>query len=225
MVYALSANRIISCRTHLVLIMASCEVYKGEQESSSERGFMAKHAENTEEKSIILQLIHTARLQRTRAAELLNEIGLFPGQDQVLQSLFRQLDTPNESAESDPASETATGLAVRAEGIAMGDLAAELRVRAPTVSKTIARLTAQGLVERRAANDDKRQVYVALTETGRARARSIEAITAQLEAELTQGLDAKDRKRFRKLLRKAAKNLAHATGDPIHGEDHDEGED
>jgi len=170
------------------------------------------------EKSVILQLIHTARLQRTRAAFLLQEIGLFPGQEQVLQSLWRR-----ETALKEPVQEIETGGAANGSlyGMAMGDLAAELRVRAPTVSKTVARLSAQGLVERRGAGTDKRQVYVTLTPEGRKRADAIDAITSRLENELTDGLDAKDRKRFRKLLRKAAKNLAAAAGDQalVDGED------
>ena len=166
---------------------------------------MVKNSGNTGEKSVILQLIHTARLQRTRAAGLLQEIGLFPGQEQVLQSLSRKEAEQNGSAANDlPRSDA---------GMAMGDLASELRVRAPTVSKTVARLTAQGLVERQGAGNDKRQVYVRLTGEGRKRASAIDAITTRLETELTEGLDAKDRKRFRKMLRKAAKNLAAATGD------------
>ena len=162
---------------------------------------MTKQSDGMDEKSIALQLIHTARLQRTRAAELLNDIGLFPGQDQVLQSLARKESGGSSDDEID--------------GIAMGDLAAELRVRAPTVSKTIARLSTQGLVERKGAGLDKRQVYVKLTEEGRRRASQIDAITRQMESELVDGLDSKDRKRFRKLLRKAAKNLANATGEHL----------
>lgn len=170
---------------------------------------MVKNADATDkvsEKSVILQLIHTARLQRTRAAGLLQEIGLFPGQDQVLQSLSRReaMNGDGDAAAADHDGDL---------GMAMGDLATELRVRAPTVSKTVARLTAQGLVERKGAGNDKRQVYVRLTSEGRRRAGVIDAINSRLESELTDGLDAKDRKRFRKLLRKAAKNLAAATGD------------
>ena len=53
---------------------------------------MGKQPGPQEEKSVVLQLIHTARLQRTRAAALLAEIGLFPGQDQVLQCLLMLSD-------------------------------------------------------------------------------------------------------------------------------------
>ena len=157
-----------------------------------------KQSAGADDKSVMLHLIQTARLQRTRAAELLQQIGLFPGQDQVLQSLARH-ETQREQNPDAP-------------GTAMGDLADELHVRAPTISKTVARLTTQGLVERKGAGLDKRQVYVTLTEEGRKRATAIDAISKQLEAELIDGLDAKDRKRFRKLLRKAAKNLAVAAG-------------
>jgi DNA-binding MarR family transcriptional regulator len=170
---------------------------------------MGKQPGPQEEKSVVLQLIHTARLQRTRAAALLAEIGLFPGQDQVLQCLLRH------GAKSEGGAEEALGMP-------MGDLAIELHVRAPTVSKTIARLTAQGLVERKGVDTDKRQVRVTLTQEGRVRAVSIDAITERLEDELTSGLDGKERKRFRKMLRRAARNLAALSGD---ADGHDEAED
>jgi len=178
---------------------------------------MGKQPGPQEEKSVVLQLIHTARLQRTRAAALLAEIGLFPGQDQVLQCLLRHGSKSGGGAEE--------ASAAPAPGMPMGDLALELHVRAPTVSKTIARLTAQGLVERKGADTDKRQVRVTLTQEGRVRAVSIDAITERLEGELTNGLDGKERKRFRKMLRKAARNLAALSGDAGGHEEAEDGED
>ncbi len=156
---------------------------------------MAKNSSQNPDKSISVQLVLTARLYRTRSAEMLATLGLFPGQDQVLQSMLR----------AEASSESDEGL--RTTGIPMGDLAADLRVRAPTVSKTIARLSIQGLVERKTIGKDRRHVHVCLTEEGRTRAKAIEIIATKIEAEITDGLDSKERKRFRKLLRKVAKNL------------------
>ncbi|BBF93904.1 MarR family winged helix-turn-helix transcriptional regulator [Blastochloris tepida] len=151
-------------------------------------------------KTVGYRLNHTARLQRARAARLLAGLGLFPGQETVLKLL----------AEGD--------------GRTMGDLAGALRVRPPTASKTIARLAVQGLVERRASNGDGRLVRVHLTEAGRARADAIDGIWHALEQEMVEGLDGKDRKRLRKLLRRIEKNLAARLGTESH-EHEDDAED
>jgi DNA-binding MarR family transcriptional regulator len=134
-------------------------------------------------KTVGFELLHAARLHRARSAQLLGEIGLFPGQEQVLTLLAEDERT-------------------------MGDLATSLRVRPPTASKTIARLSAQGLVERRGSNGDGRTVRVGLTEEGRMRATAVEAVWRALEAEAVAGLDPKDRKRLRKLLRKLGQNVS-----------------
>ena len=139
-------------------------------------------------KTIGYRLTHTARLQKVLAARLLSEIGLFPGQDRVLKLLLEK------------------------DGRTMGDLAEVLRVRPPTVSKTIARLTSQGLVERRAGEGDGRLVRVFLTAAGRERSGFIDKIQHNLEAELTRGLNGKERRRLRKLMRKIEKNLMHQLG-------------
>lgn len=139
-------------------------------------------------KTIGYRLNHTARLQRALAARLLSDLGLFPGQEAVLK-LLAELD-----------------------GRTMGDLAAALRVRPPTASKTIARLTSQGLVERRTTDGDGRLVRVFLTDTGRERSTAIDGVWEAMENEIVGGLDTKERKRLRKLLRKVEKNLAERLG-------------
>lgn len=133
-------------------------------------------------------LVLAARLHRLRASQLLSSIGLFPGQDSVLQVL------------------------AGAKDMAMGDLAEALQVRPPTASKTIARLAAQGLVVRSSSEGDGRVVRVALTDAGRALTDRIGELNAALEAELVARLDGKDKKRLRKLLRKAASALGELTG-------------
>ena len=96
----------------------------------------------------------------------------------------------------------------------MGELAEALNVKAPTVSKTIARLSQQSLVERKVGENDGRLVRVGLTQAGRDRAAALVGLADHIEQDLTRGLDNKDRKRLRRLLRKAAKNLAKASGRP-----------
>lgn len=144
-------------------------------------------------KTVGYELLHAARLHRARSAQLLTGLGLFPGQEQVLTLLAAE------------------------NGRTMGDLAAELRVRPPTASKTVARLAAQGLVERRAMNGDGRVVRVELTDEGRRRAEAVDAVWGELEREASEGIDGKERKKLRKLLRKLGRNVGAkiAGGSPV----------
>lgn len=137
------------------------------------------------EKSVGRALLVTARLHRARMGERLNALGLFPGQEQALKAL-------------QPAPMT------------MGELASLLRVKPPTVSKTIGRLSTQGLVTREGGGRDGRLVQVALTEIGHKTAEALDAVWTQVEEELLDRLDGKERKQLRRLLRKAAKGLSKA---------------
>ncbi|WP_430911310.1 MarR family winged helix-turn-helix transcriptional regulator [Methylobacterium sp. sgz302541] len=139
-------------------------------------------------KSVGWALVQAARLHRSRIGDRLAALGLFAGQEQVVQAL------------------------AAAGTMTMGDLAATLRVRPPTASKTISRLAALGIVERRAEAGDGRVVRVRLTESGLAKAEAIERIWDDVESELLDGFDNKERRRLRKLLRKVARSLADAAG-------------
>lgn len=125
-----------------------------------------------------------ARRYRARQAKMLAEIGLFPGQEQVLRAL------------------------IETDGLTMGEIADMLRIRPPTASKMAARMGAQGLVERRSSSDDARLVTIHITEQGRARGAEIERIARKIEKRLLVGLDEKDARRLRRLLKRAARNLA-----------------
>jgi DNA-binding MarR family transcriptional regulator len=120
--------------------------------------------------------------------EKLERWGLFAGQEQVIQVL------------------------ASANLITMAELAAIMRVRPSTASKTVARLVALGLVERQPEPEDGRLVRVRLTEKGKRVSVAIERVWDEVEAELLETFDAKERKRLRKSLRRLAKNLALVTG-------------
>jgi DNA-binding MarR family transcriptional regulator len=139
-------------------------------------------------KTVGQQLMLASRLYRARMAELLAEISIFPGQEVVLQALSGT------------------------EGATMGELSRSLRVRPPTISKTVTRLAAQGLVARRSRTDDARIVLVMLTAEGEAKLTRIAELTRFMEEEIADLLDDKDAKRLRKLLRRLSKGLAKSTG-------------
>ncbi|CAH1648737.1 MarR family winged helix-turn-helix transcriptional regulator [Chelatococcus asaccharovorans] len=153
-------------------------------------------------KSIGWALVYAARLHRSRIGERLASMGLFPGQEQVLQAL-------------------ASG-----EPTTMGELADLLRVKPPTASKTVARLAAQGLVERRSEPGDARIIVVSLTKEGAEKVAAIDALWRETEAQLLDDLDSKDRKRLRKHLRKMAKNLSGKgpNGRSLPGDEDDDAE-
>ncbi|WMS43299.1 MarR family transcriptional regulator [Acuticoccus sp. MNP-M23] len=151
-------------------------------------------------KTTIYRLTQAAKAQRSRFGTRLSGIGLHPGQEGVLKALTVQ------------------------DGMTMSELAAELGVQPPTVTKMVTRLAAYGFVMRQTSPDDGRLSRVHLTEPGRALIGDIDKICKRLEKEALEGFDEKDRKRFRKYLRKVEKNLLKAGGAPI-GPDSDDDED
>jgi len=138
-------------------------------------------------KSVGWALTVLARLHRVELGERLSALGLFPGQEQLLQALRDH------------------------ETMTMGALAELMRVRPPTASKAVARLTAQGLVRRAGgAAGDGRLVRVRLTAEGQRRAAALAALWADAEQRLLAGFDQRERKKLRKLLRRAADNFQDA---------------
>ena len=135
-------------------------------------------------KSISLRITQAARAQRTYSAKLLAEIGLHPGQEAVLKSLNKE------------------------DGQSMSRLAIELGVRPPTVTKMINRLSAQGYVERRASNTDGRQSHVYLSAAGIGLLSEIDKAWKKLEKTSLKGIEDKDRKFMRKLLKQIEQNLS-----------------
>lgn len=139
-------------------------------------------------RSILGQLTRTARAERTLLAQRLGTIGLHPGQDAVLLALAGE------------------------DGISLVDLADRLGVTAPTVTKTIARLSAEGFLEKRPSPSDRRQSFAFLTEAGLAAAREVRLIRREIEDTALAGFSPRQRRRLAKLLKKAAGNLEPGPG-------------
>lgn len=138
------------------------------------------------ERTVGHALTRAARMHRARMGQLLAEIGLFPGQEQVIETLSQHGE------------------------MTVGALARTLGVKAPTASKALARLETQGLIARANTGEDARITLVGLTEIGRMRAEGLAGLWQTVEDEMLDGLDGKERKRLRKALRRAARNLADA---------------
>lgn len=149
------------------------------------------------DRRILQQVQVVARLGRTLLAVKLLEKKLYAGQDQVMLAL------------------------ATTDGMTPSALAAEIGVRPPTVTKTIARLQAQGFVDKRGCETDARQTNIFLTEPGRALIAGIEKSIRKTEKQALTGLDKKEVKAFSKLLRKLETNLSKdiATADPVKEDD------
>ncbi|MEZ5809966.1 MAG: MarR family transcriptional regulator [Rhizobiaceae bacterium] len=136
----------------------------------------------------VTQLGIAARLARTALAERLLAHGFYAGQDQIMLALGRN------------------------EGITAGQLASELGVRPPTVTKTINRLQEQDFVERRASGIDGRQSHIYLTEKGRGALEAINRAIRKTEKRALAGLTKKERRRLHKLLHHVEDNLTADDG-------------
>lgn len=124
-----------------------------------------------------------ARALRTRLSHGLAESGLYPGQDGVVQLL------------------------AQADGQTPGALAHQLGVKAPTMTRTIGRMEAQGFVQRRTDGRDGRLTKVYLTDEGRGSVARIEEAMQACEAQALEGLSGKELKTLVKLLSVIEDNL------------------
>lgn len=125
-----------------------------------------------------------ARALRTRLSHGLAQSGLYPGQDGVVQLLAQE------------------------DGQTPGALAHQLGVKAPTMTRTIGRMEAQGFVQRRTDNRDGRLTKVYLTDEGRGSLARIGDAMQTCEALAVQGLSAKELKMLVKLLSVIEDNLS-----------------
>lgn len=85
-----------------------------------------------------------------------------------------------------------------------------VRVDKSATAAAVDRLVALGYVERQVSRVDRRYVHVHLTARGRAIQREIEAIIADLHAELLLGIEDMERETFERLLRKMGRNISLA---------------
>lgn len=148
-------------------------------------------------RTVTHRLSQAAHAYRVRAGSQLSRIGLHSGQEGLLKALAAD------------------------DGMTMSDLAAILGVQPPTVTKMIGRLAAQDYVERRPSKGDGRQAEVHLTERGQKAIESIDKVWKRIEKTALDGIDDKDRKRLRKLLRQIERNLAGKHGRAIQADEED----
>ncbi|MDX3927700.1 MAG: MarR family transcriptional regulator [Shinella sp.] len=134
-------------------------------------------------------IVQAARSMRTVLSRNLLETGLYAGQDGVILALAEN------------------------GGMTAGGLAAKLGVKAPTMTRTIGRLEAQGFVERRTDNGDGRLTVVHLTEAGQGSLQLIEEAGRISENAALDGFSDKEVRTLVKLLRAIDDNLHRSMPD------------
>ncbi|MCO5731840.1 MarR family winged helix-turn-helix transcriptional regulator [Rhizobium sp. SSA_523] len=128
-------------------------------------------------------LTQAARSLRTSLSRNLAEAGLYAGQDGVILLL-----------EAEP-------------GLTPGQLAQRLGVKAPTMTRTIGRMEAQGFLERRSDGTDARLTKIHLSETGRQSVDRIHQAVATCSQQAIEGFSDKELRSIIKLLKAVDRNL------------------
>ena len=135
-------------------------------------------------------LAHICRLQYIRVHELLETVGLYRGQPPLLLALWEQ------------------------EGLSHTELSTQLQISPATTTKMIQRMEKAGFVQRRPDPQDQRRSRVYLTDAGRSIRSEVEAIWAQIEAEIFAGFSVEEKETLADLLRKIRNNLSKGKPEP-----------
>ena len=135
-------------------------------------------------------LVEVSKLHRAHAHTALEDLGLFRGQNFVLDALAEQ------------------------EGLAQSDLAEKLLVRPPTISNSLERMETAGWIVRRPDPDDRRISRVYLTETGRTLQASVSSLWHDLEEQTFAGLTSEQRDSLWQMMCQIRKNLCQRAQPP-----------
>jgi DNA-binding MarR family transcriptional regulator len=93
------------------------------------------------------------------------------------------------------------------ESPSLGEIAARLRLDAPTASRAVTQLVRRKLVKAEGDRGDRRRLRLCLTPLGRDRIRPLRALAARLRSAGVHGLTGEEEKMLRRLLRKMIANL------------------
>ncbi|HWU61250.1 MAG TPA: MarR family winged helix-turn-helix transcriptional regulator [Ensifer sp.] len=134
---------------------------------------------------IAFEVTQVARQFRTLTSRTLSGAGLYGGQEGVMTALGEE------------------------DGLTAGAIATRLGVKPPTITRTITRMEAQGLLTRK-GSDDGRQTTVWLTEDGRAKLADVETSSSTVMAAAFRDLDEKQMRKLLELLQQVSDNLETA---------------
>ena len=94
------------------------------------------------------------------------------------------------------------------DAMSMSELAGILRVRPPTASKTVARLSALGLVERRPHPRDRRLWVLFLTQAAHPLLERMRALGQEVREQALAGISDRDRDLLMRMLTHIKQNLS-----------------
>ena len=122
-------------------------------------------------------------LKHKRVHELLDELGLYPGQTFVLYALWEQ------------------------DGLTLSDITQRLSRSPSTTTKKIQRMEKAGFVVRRPDDCDERVTRVYLTDAGRAIRAAVEETWRRLDQQIVAGFDAQELEQLSTFLLRICGNL------------------
>jgi MarR family transcriptional regulator, organic hydroperoxide resistance regulator len=139
--------------------------------------------EMNEPKTLDFALAKVSHLHYQRVHELLEAIGLYRGQPQVLGALWEQ------------------------EGLTHGELAMRLHNTPATMTKMLQRMENAGFILRKPDAADQRISRVYLTEAGRMIQVKVQRVWDQMEAEVFAGFDENERAQLHCFFLRLQENL------------------
>jgi DNA-binding MarR family transcriptional regulator len=129
-------------------------------------------------------LVQVCRAQRNLAAAALDALNIHVGQENLVYRLAAE------------------------EGVSQTHLAGSLCLDASTVTKMLARLERDGVIERRSDADDARILRVYLTSQGKALVQPVLDVWRQMEERITHGMSEAEILLLRRLLLHIQNNLS-----------------
>jgi DNA-binding MarR family transcriptional regulator len=137
---------------------------------------------NTE--SFLHVFAHVSRMSKEACGQQLQRYGIHVGQNFLLELLW---EAP--------------------EGLTVGEIAGQLAVEAPSITRTVQRMARQGLVEKHTHPTDARLVIVKLTTKGQELEQVIPQVLTQFEEQMLAGLSEVERAFVMRLLKQMLQNL------------------
>ncbi|NLS05412.1 MarR family transcriptional regulator [Rhizobium sp. P32RR-XVIII] len=181
LVYDVNLRNVITQRCHVLKIQGMA-MGKKNKDGKKQKSKKKDHTEYTVT-DLSPALTQAARSMRTVLSRNLFQSGLYAGQDGVILSL------------------------AEADGMTAGGLAQKLGVKAPTMTRTIGRMEAQGFLERKPDADDARLTKVFLTEQGRGSVKAIEQAASACDHLATLDFSDKEIRNLVRLLKAIDNNL------------------
>lgn len=153
---------------------------------SGKKKAKSKKTKKRDDAEALQMIAQVARNARTALSRHLLDLGLYAGQDGVMLALDAK------------------------DGQTPGGIANSLGVKAPTVTKTIGRLAAQGFLRREGSPDDGRMMLVFLTEAGRDQIKSIRKSQRKTEKAAFAGLKKRQISELLELLSTVDANISES---------------